>query len=196
MQHLTWNVLFTLKLFKLHHFLIIKIIRHQTLCTMISSPRICIHVPLTYPALPNPVPSLLFFHFATLLYTGRYVTSNFSRLKPIFHCDAKLLALGPLVGLDPQRQNFALGILTCRYQKTLKFALPLTRTPNASQWNIGYVGSPGVGARVGHVHFMLFIFCSLALGTQCEPSFQCNTGLSVTLEMPKVDCITLQISGS
>ena len=30
-------------------------------------------------------------------------------------------------------------------------------TPNASQWNIGCVGSPGVGVHVGHVHFMLFV---------------------------------------
>ena len=73
-------------------------------------------------------------------------------LIPIFHCDAKPFALGPRVGLDPQRHNFALGI------PTLKFALPPTGTLNASsQWTIGCVGSPGVGARVGHVHFMLFV---------------------------------------
>ena len=41
-------------------------------------------------------------------------------LKPIFHCDAKLLALGPT-------QKFALGIPTCWYLKTLKFAIPLPR---------------------------------------------------------------------
>ena len=29
------------------------------------------------------------------------------KLKPIFHCDAKPLALGPGVGLDPQRHTFA-----------------------------------------------------------------------------------------
>ena len=27
-------------------------------------------------------------------------------------------------------------------------------TPNASRWNIGRVGSPRIGARVGHVHFI------------------------------------------
>ena len=73
-------------------------------------------------------------------------------LKPIFHCDAKPLALGPHVWLDPQRDDFALPIPTCWYLKmlkfalpptpTLKFALPPTRNPNASQWNIGCVGSP------------------------------------------------------
>ena len=34
------------------------------------------------------------------------------------------------------------------------FALPLTPTPDASQWNIGGVGSSGVG----HVYFM-YISC-------------------------------------
>ena len=64
---------------------------------------------------------------------------------PIFHCD----------GI-----TFALEIPTCWKTlkfplpptRTLKFALPPTRNPNASQWNIGCVGSPGVGAHVGHVH--------------------------------------------
>ena len=64
-------------------------------------------------------------------------------------------------------RNFTLGIPKCWYLKTLKFALPpmrmlkvtllATRNPNAGQWNIGCVGSPGVGAGVGHVHFMLFV---------------------------------------
>ena len=42
-----------------------------------------------------------------------------------------------------------------------KLALPPKRTPNASQWNKGCVGSPGVGTCVGHVHFMLFVSISL-----------------------------------
>ena len=40
----------------------------------------------------------------------------------------KIFVLGPCVGLEPQRQNFALGIPTCWYLKTRKFVLP--RTPN------------------------------------------------------------------
>ena len=85
------------------------------------------------------------------------------KVKPMFHCDAKPLALGPGIGLDPQRHNFALGIPTRWYLKTRKFALPPTpnlkfeflptQNPNASQWNIGCIGSSGVGACVGHVHF-------------------------------------------
>ena len=45
-------------------------------------------------------------------------------LKPVFHCDAKTFALGPHVGLDPHGM---LGIPTCWYLKTLKFALPPSR---------------------------------------------------------------------
>ena len=75
----------------------------------------------------------------------------------MFHCNAKSFASGPHVGLDPQHHNFALGIPTCRYLKTLKFALPPTPTPNASRWNIGGVGSPTQNSRVGHVDFILFV---------------------------------------
>ena len=59
----------------------------------------------------------------------------------------------------------------------LKFALPLTPTSDASQWNIGGVGSPGVGAGVGHVHFKIFVLISFAFGSQRKPSFQWNMGL-------------------
>ena len=93
------------------------------------------------------------------------------KLKPIFHCDAKPFVLGPRVGLDPQRHNFALGIPTCWYLKTLKFALPPMPTPNAGRWNIGGVEFQMQGAGVGHVHFMFFVLISFALGSQREPSF-------------------------
>ena len=69
-------------------------------------------------------------------------------VKPIFHCDAKYLASGVGVGQCPRRQNFALGIPICWY---------LGANANlAYQWNIGGVGPSGVGAGVGHVHFMFF----------------------------------------
>ena len=97
------------------------------------------------------------------------------------HQTLKPFALGPRVGLDPQRHNFAVGIPTCWYLKTLKFALPPTPTPNASQWNIGCVGSPGVGspgvgAHVGHVHFMLSVSISFTLGSQRKRGFHWNMG--------------------
>ena len=39
----------------------------------------------------------------------------------------------------------------------LKVAFYPTPTPNASQWNIGGVGPSGVGAGIGHVHFIFFV---------------------------------------
>ena len=119
-------------------------------------------------------------------------------LKPIFHCDAKILAgyyLGCCVGQYSQRESFALGIPTCWNLKmlkfalppmpNLKFALPPMRTPNASQWNIGCVGTPGVGTHVGHVHFILFVSISFALGSQCKRGFQWNMGLRLPLTIKK-----------
>ena len=60
-----------------------------------------------------------------------------------------------------------------------KFASSPTPTPDASQWNIGGVGPSGVGAGVGHVHFMFFVLISFAFCSQHKPSFQWNMGLKV-----------------
>ena len=60
----------------------------------------------------------------------------------------------------------------------LKFALPPTPTPDASQWNIGGVGPSGVEAGVRHVHFRLFVSISFAFGSQRKRSFQWNMGLN------------------
>ena len=38
-----------------------------------------------------------------------------------------------------------------------------SQTPNASQWNVVCVGSPGVGSHAGHVHFVFFVSISFAL---------------------------------
>ena len=111
-------------------------------------------------------------------------------LKPIFHCDAKPFALGPGIGLDTQRLNFALPIPTCWYLKMLKFALPPTptvkfalspmRNPNASQWNIGCVGSPTQHFCFGHVDFMLFIPGFFHVGYPTQTLFSVEYGLKVS----------------
>ena len=103
-------------------------------------------------------------------------------LKPIFHCNAKLLALGPTL-------KFALAIPTCWYLKRLKFALPPTRniefafartqTTNANQWNIGFVGYPMQNFRIGYVYFIFLVSISFAFGGQRKPSFQWNMGLTL-----------------
>ena len=55
----------------------------------------------------------------------------------------------------------------------MKLGRPNTKPggPNVSQWNIVCVRSPGVGAPVGHVHFMLFVSILFALGCQRKRVF-------------------------
>ena len=65
------------------------------------------------------------------------------------------------------------------YLKTLKFALSPTQTPNANRWNIVYADPLAFGPRVGHVHFMLFVSISFALGTQHKPVFEWNMGFRI-----------------
>ena len=62
--------------------------------------------------------------------------------------------------------------------RNLKVAFYPTRNPNASQWNIGCVGSLAFGLCVGHVHFIFFVLISFALGGRRKRSFQWNMGLS------------------
>ena len=55
---------------------------------------------------------------------------------------------------------FALGDASfSRFYPTqnLKVAFVPAQNPNASQWNIGCVGSLALGLCVGHVHFMFFV---------------------------------------
>ena len=91
-------------------------------------------------------------------------------LKPIFHCNAKLLALGVCVGYT--------NMLVSKNAKicvTPNVNAKICVTPNASQRNIACVGSPGVG----HVHFMLIVSISFALGGQRKHIFQWNMGLTL-----------------
>ena len=59
-----------------------------------------------------------------------------------------------------------------------KYALPPTQNPNASQWNIGCVGTQTQNLCIGHAHFVLFVLISFALVTQREPSLQWNMGFT------------------
>ena len=52
------------------------------------------------------------------------------------------------------------------------------RELNSSRWNIDRVGSPRLGACVGHVHFMFFVSILFALATggiQAEEYFQLSS---------------------
>ena len=69
--------------------------------------------------------------------------------------------------------------------QNLKFVLAPTPTPDAIQWNIGGVGPSGVGAGVGHVHFMLFMSISFASGTQRKLVFHWNMGFILLCFVPR-----------
>ena len=105
--------------------------------------------------------------------------------------------MGVGIGQCLRRQNFALGIPTCWYlgananpfcvlpdafypMRNLKFAFYPTQNPNASQWNIGCVGSLALGLCVGHVHFIFFVLISFALGSRRTHSFQWNMGFRLS----------------
>ena len=93
--------------------------------------------------------------------------SNIKNPKAYIPLRRKNTRAGSLHWLRPPRRNFALEMPTCCYLKMLKsalpptrilkFALPPTRNPNASQWNIGCVGSQTQNSCVGHVH--IFFLC-------------------------------------
>ena len=65
--------------------------------------------------------------------------------------------------------------------QNIKFAFPTTQNPNASQWNIGCVGSLALGLCIGHVHFIFFVLISFALGSRRKRSFQWNMGFHTLL---------------
>ena len=109
-------------------------------------------------------------------------------LKPIFHQNAKYLASGTFASPNAKGSTSAspnARIPTCWYilalplTPILKFALPPTPIPDASQWNIGGVGLSGVGAGVGrwactfHVVYVNFI----CVGHPTQTRFSVEYGL-------------------
>ena len=62
-------------------------------------------------------------------------------LKPIFHCDAKYLALGVGVGQCPRCQNFVLEIPTCWYILALPNAkICVFPDANPQRQSVEYIG--------------------------------------------------------
>ena len=117
-------------------------------------------------------------------------------IKLIFHCDAKPFALGSFGSPNAKDSTFALPnakntnmLVSLALGDANFLCWPCTFhffciTPDASQWNIGGVGSPTQNFRVGHVHFMLFMSISFASGTQRKLVFQWNMGLKVICRWP------------
>ena len=78
-------------------------------------------------------------------------------IKPIFHCDAKLLALGTFASPNTKDSTFASPEFFALYPtRNLKVLFYPTRNPNASQWNIGCVGSQRKIWALAIVHFTFF----------------------------------------
>ena len=109
-------------------------------------------------------------------------------LRPIFHCNAKIFALGPCEGLDPKRKIFKFALPPTQI---FKFALPPTRNPNMSQWNIGCVGFQTQICLIGHVHFFLFCVDIICIGSH----FSVEYGLKC-MGWWFIACLTLSPTGS
>ena len=119
------------------------------------------------------------------------------RVKPIFHQNAKYLASGTFASPNAKYTTFALpnakntnmlvslalgdANISRFTRRVLPDAFYPTRfirrvLPDASQWNIGGVGPSGVGAGVGHVHFIFFVSISFAFCSRRKPVFRWNMG--------------------
>ena len=94
----------------------------------------------------------------------------------------KNLCVGSSRWLRPPMRNFTLEIPTCWYLKMLKFALPPTRYPNVSQWNIGCVGSQTQNSRAGHVHFFFLCVDFIRVGSH----FSVDYGLKLLVSATKL----------
>ena len=78
-----------------------------------------------------------------------YFRGIWCKRKPIFHRDAKPFTLGTFASPNAKDTNMLVSFVL----GDANFPRHPTQNPKASQWNIGCVGSSGVG----HVYFMLFV---------------------------------------
>ena len=92
-------------------------------------------------------------------------------LKAYIPLRRKNIYVGSLPWPRPPTQNFEMGVPTCWYLKMLKFAFPPTRNPNASQWNIGCVGSQTQISCVGHVHFSFYDVDFIRVGSHFSAEY-------------------------
>ena len=80
--------------------------------------------------------------------------------------------LRPGCWLSPPTPLFCVGDTNMLVSENAKICV----FPDASQWNIGCVGSLALGLCVGHVHFIFFVLIPFALGSRRKRSFQWNMG--------------------
>ena len=105
-------------------------------------------------------------------------------VKPIFHCNAKPLALGRRVGLDPQRNLLPLDIPTFWFPKSLADPTQtLTDQCDPMEYRSRWVPSRWCSRLPCTIHFMFFVLISFAFGqSQREPSFQWNMDLKLCMD--------------
>ena len=105
----------------------------------------------------------------------KFLYSDRSSLKPIFHQNVNPLELK--LGGITQSETSLLAIPTCWCPRSLADPTWTPSKPNANplwtqsnptceQVEYGCIWSPHVGARIGHVEFMLFVSISFVLGSQ------------------------------
>ena len=75
--------------------------------------------------------------------------------------------------------KFCVGFTNMLVSKNAKIYVTPNVKPQRGSVELSCVGSPGVGACVVHVHFMLFVSILFALGSQRERYFQWNMGSSL-----------------
>ena len=111
-------------------------------------------------------------------------------LKPIFHCDAKYLALGLALGNAPdarilhwryQHVGVFWHYLTLKFASTptpkLKFAFSSTTNPRCQSVEYRLRWVPTQNAGVGHVHFMFFYVDFICVWYPTRTSFPVEYGL-------------------
>ena len=85
-------------------------------------------------------------------------------------CIKRVYSLYYTATLNPRLWGFALSntlnarLSRCPCGPNSNSHTPNVR-PNASRWNIGRIGSPPIGAHVGHVDYKLFVSISFGLGS-------------------------------
>ena len=122
---------------------------------------------------------LIFYHTNIYCIEKLEMINQFPMLKAYIPLRRKIPGVGVWRWAMPPTPEFCVGdtnpfcILPDAFYLTrnLKFAFYPTRNPNASQWNIGCVGSLALGLCVGHAHFIFFVLISFALGGRRKRSF-------------------------
>ena len=126
-------------------------------------PSLALQVSITCYIIRNLFPKKMILLISCRLGYLTYSAHVFCILKPIFHCDAKPFTLGTFA--SPNAKDSTLRYLTqkiptCWYLLrwvTQIFHVTQRKTPNASQWNMGCVGSQMQISCIGHVHFIVLV---------------------------------------